>query len=212
MNSSGKTGCGCLIFILVCCLVAAGLLAHPISLKFLGNQFRYEDKVFPSEAIFIPRFHEDRNGELYIDAFREYWAGNGKTIYAEDDKMFGASILEPIQKMAKARNIKEEAVKKIETGGDGITATLNVKKQFAAMGYRKVIILVPEYASRRFHLLYEGSGDGGKTIYLIKPVNVSYFKKDRWWKDGPSRLLLLKELYSMGSNAADRFKHGEKKE
>jgi hypothetical protein len=208
MNNAGKTGCGCMIFILVCCLVAAGLLAHPLSLKFLGNQFRYEDKVFPSEVVFVPRFEEDRNGELYVDAFREYWTGNGKAIYVEDDKVFGTSILEPVQRMARARNIKEGVIGKVGVEGEGAAAARKVRKQFSAMGYKKVIVLVPEYASRRYHLLYENPPGDEKTIYLIKPVTVSYFKKDKWWKDGPSRLLLLKELFSIGSDSIDRFKDG----
>jgi len=43
MNNKGKVGCGCLVFILVICMVLAGISMHPISLKFIGNQFRYED-------------------------------------------------------------------------------------------------------------------------------------------------------------------------
>lgn len=94
MNRNGKAGWGCLIFLLICVLVAVGLSVHPISLRFIGNQFRHEDRVSPSDALYIPRFEEDRNGELYVDAFREYWAGSGRVIYMEDDKLFGVSILE----------------------------------------------------------------------------------------------------------------------
>jgi hypothetical protein len=30
---------------------------------------------------------------------------------------------------------------------------------------------------------------------MIDPVQVTYFARDRWWKDSKSRLLVLKELY-----------------
>ena len=206
MKSDGKAGCGCLLFVLICFLVALGLSVHPISLRLIGSQFRHEDKIFPSDAVFVPRFDEDKNGDLYIDAFREYWAGNGKIIYIEEEKMLGMSILEPIQRMARQRGIKDEAVKKIDVEGNEAEKTLKIKKTFAAMGLNKVIILVPEYASRRFHILFGDPAMGAKTVYLVKPVNLPSFKKDRWWKDGKSRLVLLKELSSTLSLAVDRFR------
>jgi hypothetical protein len=206
MKSDGKAGCGCLLFVLICFLVAIGLSVHPISLRLIAGQFRHEDKIFPSDAIFVPRFDEDKNGDLYVDAFREYWAGNGKIIYVEEEKMLGMSILEPIQRMARQRGIKDEAVKKIDVEGDDVEKTLKIRKTFAAMGLNKVIILVPEYASRRFHILFGDSATRAKTIYLIKPVNLPSFKKDRWWRDGQSRFALLKELSSTVSLAVDRFR------
>lgn len=209
MKQDGRIGCGCLIFILVCVLVGVGLTAHPISLRLLGNQFRYEDKISPAEAIFVPRFEEDRNGEVYVDAFREYWGSNGKVIYIEEDKILGASILDPVQKMAHARGIKEGLVKKIEADGDETEKALKIRKQFAAAGIRKVIVLVPEYASRRFHMLYGKSGHEGRTVFLIKPVTVSYFKRDAWWKNGSSRMLVLNELVDMGSLTAEKFRGGK---
>ncbi|MCK7468493.1 MAG: hypothetical protein MZU91_10590, partial [Desulfosudis oleivorans] len=68
------------LFVLIVIMVLTGALIHPISLEFIGNQFQYEDKIFTSDAIFVPRFPEDRNGELYVEAFRDYSAGNGKLI------------------------------------------------------------------------------------------------------------------------------------
>lgn len=209
MKRDGKAGCGCLIFVLICFLVGIGLFVHPLSLKFIGNQFRYEDKIFPADALFVPRFDEDKNGELYIEAFREYWAGNGRTIYVEEDKMFGASILEPVHRMAKLRGIKEGAVKKIDLEEDSAAEARKAKKQFAAMGCKRVIILVPEYASRRYHALYGNASKEAKTIYSIKPVPVSYFNRDKWWKDKRSSLILVEELFSMAPLYIDRFKRGE---
>ncbi len=210
MNNKGRLGCGCLLFILVCCLIVAGLLVHPLSLRFIGNQFRYEDKTFPSDAIFVPRFEEDKNGDLYVDAFREYWAGNGKVIYIEDDTVFGESITVAVRRMAKARNVKDSVIEKIEIGGEGKKESYAVRRQFSNMGYKKVIILVPEYASRRFHLLYENPVEGRGTKYFIKPVVMSYFKKDKWWKECQSRLLLLKEFVAIVANSIDSFKYGDK--
>jgi hypothetical protein len=211
MRIEGKAGCGCLILILVFFMVFTGVLVHPFTLKFIGNQFKYEDKLFPSEAIFVPRFAEDKNGELYIDAFREHWAGNGKAIWVEEDKIFGISIMDIILKMAKTRGVKETAIKKLEVDAEGRKKVDKIKERFEGMGFKRVIILVPEYASRRFHLLY-GSSEEGKTLYLIKALNVSYFKKDNWWKDGASRIILLRELCSIGSCCVGRFKYGEKKQ
>ena len=208
MKRDGKAGCGCLIFILICFLVAVGLSVHPLSLKFIGGQFRHEDKIFPADALFVPRFDEDKGGELYIEAFRDYWAGNGRTIYVEEDQMFGASILEPVHRMAKLRGIKEGAVKKIDLEGEDAAEARKAKKQFAAMGCKRVTILVPEYASKRFHMLYGNSSKEEKTVYSIKPVPVSYFKRDKWWKDRHSILILLEELLSMGPLSMDRFKNG----
>jgi len=118
MNNKGRVGCGCLIFILVVCMVGAGIFMHPFTLKFIANQFRYEDKIFQSDVIFVPRFSEDKNGESYIEAFREFRAGNGKAIWVEDDKLLGMNISEMVLKMAKERGIKDGVIKKIEIDGE----------------------------------------------------------------------------------------------
>jgi hypothetical protein len=46
---------------------------------------------------------------------------------------------------------------------------------------------------------------------MIKPVEVTYFKKDKWWKDGTSRIVFGKEIYELGSYYFSGFKGGEKK-
>jgi len=211
LNNRGKAGCGCLVFILIVVMVTTGLFMHPLSLRFMASQFKYEDKVFPSSAIFVPRFQEDRAGELYIEAFRDYWAGNGKIIWVEDEKILGTSIIEIIHRMAKARNIREDAVRRLEVGNEQETDIGKIKERFEKLGCRKVIVLVPEYASRRFHLLYSSSRDDEKTIFLIKPVSVSYFKKEMWWKDPVSRHVLANEMYVTGSYFLRRFTGGERK-
>jgi len=210
MNNRGKAGCGCLIFILVACMIITGILVHPFSLKTIGSQLRYEDKIFPSDVIFVPRFFEDKSGELYTEAFREYWAGNGKTIWIEDDKILGMSILDIVAKTAQTRGIKEGVLKKIAVEGEGRIKVNKTQEAFSKIGVKKVIILVPEYASRRFHLLYSPPKEGAQTVYLIKPVNVSYFKKDKWWKETMSRDMFLKEISYMTSYFLERFKYGEK--
>lgn len=210
MNHRGLAGCGCLIVILVIIMVLTGALIHPITLRFIGNQFRYENKIFTSDVIFVPRFPEDKNGELYVEAFREYSAGNGKLIFVEDDTILGTSIVELVNRMAKTRNVKEEGVKKIVASGEGLINAQKIKEQIERQGVRKVIILVPEYASRRFHLMFDSSKTDGRILYLIKPVNVTFFKKDRWWKESNSRGALANEVFAIGSYYLQRFKYGEK--
>jgi len=210
MNNQGKLGCGCLLFILIVCMVIIGLFVHPATLRFVGNQFRYEDKLFVSDTIFVPRFTEDKHGDLYIDAFREFWAGNGKTVTIEDDSILGVSIVDMVIKMGKARGIKETVIMKVELAGEGRAKINTLHEKLSALGIKKVIVVVPEYASRRFHLLFNSIKDD-RVVYLIKPVNVPYFKKDKWWKDSTSRLLLIKELCAIVSFNVERFKYGEKK-
>jgi len=210
LNNGGKAGCGCLIFILIVVMVATGVFMHPLTLRFIANQFRYEDKIFPSSAIFVPRFQEDKAGELYVEAFRDYWAGNGKVIWIEDEKILGMSIIEMIHGMAKARNVREDAVRRLEVGSEQGADIVRIKERFERLGCTKVIILVPEYASRRFHLLYDSSGDDGRTIFLVKPVSVSYFKKETWWKDPMSRHVLANEIRAAGSYFLRRFTGGSK--
>jgi len=211
MGQHGKVGCGCLIFILIVCMVIAGIFIHPLTLKMIGKQFRYEDKVVQADIIFVPRFIEDRNGELYTESFRDYWAGNGKAIFVEEDKIFGVSLTELIQKMAKGRGIKESVVKGLEAEGGEVLRAAKIKEKFAGMGYKKIIIIVPEYASRRFHLLYNSSQGDAKVVYMIKPVTVTYFTMDRWWKESTSRFIVMKEFYNMGFYYLARFKYGESK-
>jgi len=210
MTDRGVAGCGCLIVILVVIMVLTGALMHPITLKFIGNQFRYEDKIFTSDAIFVPRFPDDKNGELYIEAFREYSAGNGKVMLIEDDAILGTSVVELVGRMAKTRNVKEESIKRIAIPGEGLLQAQKIREQMERQGLRKVIILVPEHASRRFHLMYDSSKVNGRTLYLIKPVLVSFYKKDKWWKEPDSIGVLANEALSIASYYLQRFKYGEK--
>ena len=212
MGQHGKIGCGCLIFILIVCMIIAGIFIHPLTLKMIGKQLRYEDKVVQADIIFVPRFIEDKNGELYTESFREYWAGNGKMIFVEEEKIFGVSLAELVQKMAKTRGVKEAVVKGLEADGGEVVRAGRIKEKFAGMGYKKIIVVVPEYASRRFHLLYGSPQGDAKAVYMIRPVTVSFFKMDRWWKEGISRLIVVKEAYDMGSYYCSRFKYGESKQ
>jgi hypothetical protein len=211
-NERGLAGCGCLVVIVVVVIIAAGLFMHPFTLRLLGNRFYYSDKVSPGDIIFVPRFSEDRNGELYVDAFREYWAGNGKTLWIEDEKLLGTSLREFVTRMAKERGIKEEAVKKIEPEGEGLDRELSVKAKVAALKVKRVVVIVPEYASRRFHILYDSSRASQHMTFMIKGVHVSYFKKDKWWKDEQSRHLLVGEIYDIASLYMNRFRHGDKED
>jgi len=210
MNDKGVVGCGCLVVVLIVIMVLTGALMHPITLRFIESQFHYEDKIFTSDAIFVPRFSEDRNGELYIESFRDYSAGNGKIILVEDEIILGTSIVDLVNKLAKTRNIKEEGIRKIAVSGEELVKAQKIKEQIERQGLRKVIIIVPGYASRRFHLIYDSSKTDSRTLYFIKPVPVTFFKRDKWWKDSDSRGALANEIFAIGSYYLQRFKYGEK--
>lgn len=193
MNNKGKTGCGCLVGILVIIMVVAGLGFHPLSLKSFAKLLRYEDTITAADAIFVPRFPEDKTGELFSDAFREYFAGNGRTIYVETEKVPGKDVGNSLHQMAVARGVKENVVKTVYTGQTDENRTSLIKDKLAAAGLKKVIIIVPEYASRRYHMMY--ARDTARTLYMIKPLKVSYFPSDRWWRDDLSRSVMAREVY-----------------
>ncbi|MCX7965279.1 MAG: hypothetical protein N2596_01440 [Syntrophorhabdaceae bacterium] len=209
MDIKGKAGCGCLFFILILFMIFLGIFIHPFTLKMIGKQFRYEDKIFKSDIIFVPRFEEDKHGETYIEAFREYWAGNGRAIWIEDDRVLGISLYDIVIQMAKARGIKENVIFKVNVQGDDKTKIDKIKEVLAKIGVKKVIIVVPEYASRRFHLLF--NKDDEKMTFILKPVQVSYFRMDRWWKEGISRHLFVREACHIWSIYFHRFKMGDLK-
>ena len=196
MDSKGKMGCGCLVGGLIIIMILTGVFLHPVSLKFMAKQVRYEDKIVPADAVFVPRFPEDRNGELYVEAFREYFSGNGKVVYIEDDKVLGTDIYDLVSRMAKTRGIKDGAIKSVEPGNNGGKKTTVLKEKLKAAGIRKVIVVVPEYASRRYHQMYDSTRDGGAILCMIKPVQVSYFRKDAWWRDELSRSIMGREFYT----------------
>ncbi len=208
----GRAGCGCLVFGLIACMVLAGALVHPFSLKVMGSRFRHEDKIVPCDAIFVPRVPEDKNGEVYIDAFREYWAGNGKAIWVEDDRLFGISMKDIVGRMAKERGIKEGAVHALQVEGDDAAKARAVRAALARQGIKKVVLVVPGYASKRYQLLYSPAKANDPMLVLIRPVSVSYFKADKWWSDDLSRTLMGREFYRVGLLYAGRFRHDEKGE
>jgi len=207
-SEKGRAGCGCLLFLLVVCLVAAGVLVHPFSLRVLAGRFLYGDKIVPCDVVFVPRFEEDRGGEVYVEAFREYWAGNGKAIWIENGRVLGLTMKEIVERMAKARGIKEGAIKAVELEGDDAAKAEALKRTFGRLGIRKVVLVVTDYASRRFHLLYESAGPEGEKspLFLVKPVEVAYFKMDKWWEDSLSRGLMAHELYEFCLLWANRLR------
>lgn len=196
MGVKGKVGCGCLIGILVVIMIVAGVSMHPVSLRFVGKSLRYEDKIVPADAIFVPRFAEDHNGELYVEAFREYFAGNGKVVYIENDKVLGTDIFDLVSRLAKSRGIKDNVTRPLSAGNMGDRKTAFFKQKLKEAGLKKVIVVVPEYASRRYHNMYDPTRDGGAVLYMIKPAKVSYFSADKWWRDDLSRSLIAREIYT----------------
>jgi hypothetical protein len=206
----GRAGCGCMIFLLIACMVVAGVLVHPFSLKIMAGRFRHEDKIVPCDAIFVPRFEEDKNGELYIEAFREYWAGNGKAIWVEDDRLFGFSMKDIVERMAKERGIKEGVVRALTVEGDDAAKARRARAELLRQGIKKVVLVVPGYASKRYQLLYSPAEKNDSMLVLVKPVSVSYFKTDKWWSDDLSRTLMGRELYRTGLFYTKHFTHDEK--
>lgn len=198
MGHNGKSGCGCLLFILIICMVLVGIFIHPLTLKFIAKQMWYSDKITRADIIFVHRFEEDKDGELYTAAFHEYKIGNGRAIYVEEDMTLGVSIEMLIAKMAAIRGIKESAVRALDAEGEGIVKIKNINEKIQSMGYKKVIVIVPEYASKRFRRLYDSLGENGKVFYMIKPVEVTYFERNKWWKNRTARFALLKEIYEQG--------------
>ena len=181
---------------LVLCMVAAGALVHPFSLKIIAGRFRHEEKIVPCDAIYVPRFVEDKDGELYAEAFREYWAGDGKVIWVENDRVFGFTVKDMVARMAKERGIKDaNVVRGVDATGDDAEKARTARQLLAKHGVRKLIVIAPDYASKRYRMLYGDSAAGGSMTVLIKPASVSYFKLDKWWRDDLSRSLMEKEIY-----------------
>lgn len=200
MNNRGKIGCGCLVVILVVCIVLVGSFMHPVSLKTVVKKLRYEDKLARADIVFVHRFEEDKEGELYNEAFHQYKTGNARAIYVEEDLTFGVSIELAIAKLAAIRGIKESAVKAIDAPGEGLSKLRKFDEKFRQIGCKRVIVIVPEYASKRFRAFYDSIQKESSIVYLIDPVQVTYFSRDRWWKDSKSRLLVLRELYERIAN------------
>lgn len=208
-SSAGRAGCGCLIMVLVVFLVVAALMMHPFSLRLLADRLVYRDPIVTSDAILVPYFPEDKNGELFMDAFREFWAGNGKLILVEEQRVFGLSLTELARKLARERGIKEPVVRKVdvevETAGD----PLRLKEKVSALHLKKVIVIVPDYASRRFHAAFDASKDNEKSIYLIRPVAMSYFSRERWWRNAATRGIVAGEVYGTISLYLGRLTGGK---
>jgi hypothetical protein len=193
-------------------MVLAAAMVHPFSLRMATSLLVHQDKIFPSDVLLVPRFVEDRNGELYQEAFREFWAGNGKMIYVEDDQVLGMSVKEIVSRMAKQRGIKEDVVRKLDVAPEDKANVLKVRERLGQAGVKKVILIVPEYASKRYHLLYGAETANDKVIFLVKPVTLSYFNRGKWWANESSRGAMQRELYALGSYYLNRFKYGSKTE
>lgn len=209
--SAGRAGCGCLIMMLVVFLVIAALMMHPFSLRLLADRLIYKDAIVTSDAIVAPYFPEDKNGELFMDAFREFWAGNGKFILVEEQRVFGLSLTELVRSLAKERGIREPVIKKLDVGFEAPANPLRLREKVAALRLKKVIVVVPDYASRRFHTAFNLSKDE-KTIYLIRPVSMSYFSKERWWRNAATRGIVASEIYDTLSLHTGRLASGKGKD
>jgi hypothetical protein len=195
-----KAGCGCLIFVLIFCMIITAASIHPFSLRLMAGRLSYIDKVLGADIILVPRFSDDKNGELYTEAFREFWAGNGKLIFVEEDRVFGFSMKDIVSRMAKERGFKEDVVRPVSFSGNDRQKAARIREFAAKQGFKKVLIIVPSYCSRRYHFLYEPKEtvDVKNPVFLVKSTDVSYFSRNGWWKNGLSRSIGIKELYRLG--------------
>lgn len=207
-GKEGKIGCGCLFFLLLLFLVALGIFFHPVTLRFLSKQLVYKDRIYFSEVGFIPRFSEDEEGELYSAAFEELRKGNVKEVWVEDHEILETSLSEILKRMAKKKGFKEDLVKGIKIEGKDFEKSKALVELLKKAGIKKAIIMVPEYASRRYRILF-GNSQGKEPLFLISPVSVKYFNHDRWWKEGKSRKIVLDEYASLISIYLGKFKYGK---
>ena len=94
--------------------------------------------------------------------------------------------------------------------GDDAAKAQAARAALLKQGIKKIVLVVPGYASKRYQLLYGSAKADDSMLVLVKPVSVSYFKADKWWSDDLSRTLMGREFYRTGLFYIKRFKHDEK--
>jgi hypothetical protein len=208
MKQRGRIGCGCLTLIVIA-LIAVAISLHPATLRFVGKRFEYADKAVSAQAIVVPFFVEDRQGELHSEAIREFFSGSAKKIFVEDAPIFRTRIYKLFLLMAKERGVKERDTEAIETEGDLAQRMLRIEAFLYKRGVRTALLLCPSYASLRLHVLTK---ERERVRFFIRPCPVSYFEKQTWWKDPLSRSLLVKEASAICAHYLQRFKYGAKRE
>ena len=194
--NKGRAGCGCLLF-------AARRLhgrrgcAHP---SFLVQGLAAASATRTDRAV-RRRFRaavrrKTRTGRSTREAFREYWAGNGKAIWVENDRVLGLTMKEIVARMAKARGIKEGAIKAWTSRKATRRSRLPRRSRRSQnRGSRRWSSWCP-ITPRRDSTCSTSRGRKGEgpLLFLVKPVEVSYFKTDKWWKDDLSRALMGQNL------------------
>lgn len=205
-GEQGKVGCGCLFFSFLALLVALFLFLHPLTLRIVGKQLIYADKVHYSDVIFVPKFSEDTEGETYVAAFEELKKGSAKSIWIEDYEILRTSVVSILKKLAKERGIKEDLIKGVNLNGNEAEKRKTLAELLKKERAKKTIVMVPEYASRRFHILYRSS-ENGEQVFFVVPVKVRYFNSEKWWKESVSRDVVIKEYAAILSIFLDNFKY-----
>jgi hypothetical protein len=128
----------------------------------------------------------------------------------EDDRLFGFGMKDMVGRMAKERGIKEGAVHALAVEGNDAAKAQRARAELLKQGIKKIVLVVPGYASKRYQLLYTPAKGEDSMLVLVKPVSVSYFKADKWWSDDLSRTLMGREFYRTGLFCIKRFTHDEK--
>ncbi|MCS7281323.1 MAG: hypothetical protein NZ583_06830 [Desulfobacterota bacterium] len=201
----GRIGCGCLFMLLIVVLVVLAVLFHPLSLKFVGKQLLYADKANSSDIAFVPCFREDKNGEVYKAAIEELKKGSVKAIWIEEYTLLDTSVTQLIKGMAKSKGIKGDLIKGVRLDGKEKEKSKSLIEMCKKAGIKKVMILVPEYASRRYKVLYGESGTKGP-LFFVNPVKVTFFNVEKWWRETLSRELVIREYAAIGSLYFDELK------
>lgn len=210
-KEEGKVGCGCLFFLFLLFLVVFGILFHPKTLRFIGGQLIYRDKILFSDVLYVPRFSEDSDGELYLAAFEELKKGNGRWIWVEDYELLQTSVVNILRRLAKERGVKEDLIKGIRLNGKESEKWKKLIELCKKERIRRVVVFVPEYSSRRYHIMLTGRSNG-EVVFLINPVKLAFFNQERWWKESKSREAILKEYVEIISLYSEKFKYGRQKE
>lgn len=201
----GRAGCGCLIFALIVLMIFVGILMHPASLRFLARLLIYSDRTQFSDVTFVPKTEEDHGGEIYLYAFEELRNGNSKSLLVEEFSFIDVKISELLVKVAKERGLKNGPISGIKLEGDLKSKAKALKDFCKKRGIKKVTVLVPDYSSRKYAIIFRDL-QSNEINFLIKPVSISIFNRERWWKDASSRILFFREISEILCVEKDKVK------
>jgi hypothetical protein len=89
-------------------------IAAPCQPQVPREEFPVRGQDSPRRCHLRAEVWEDHNGELYVEAFREYFSGNGKVLYIENDKVLGTDVHDLVS-AGKVPGIKDNVTKPLYT-------------------------------------------------------------------------------------------------